>query len=214
MNGILYAVGGYDGTHYLATVEAYNPVTNSWTTKASMPTPRLAPSVGVVNGILYAMGGDDYTDVFGDYSSHGIVEAYDPVTDSWTTKAPMLTPRTDFSLGVVNGILYAVGGGSSAVDAYDPAINWWTIKASMPTARDGFSVGVVNGILYLVGGQGNISLNVLERPCVRSGQRLWMTPATALTPRSGLAVGVLNGTLYAVGGYNGTALGIVEVYAP
>ena len=110
VNGILYAVGGYDGTHYLATVEAYNPVTNSWTTKASMPTPRLAPSVGVVNGLLYAMGGDDYTDVFGDYSSHGIVEAYDPVTDSWTTKAPMLTPRTDFSLGVVNGILYAVGG--------------------------------------------------------------------------------------------------------
>ena len=57
VNGIVYAVGGWGASNYLATVEAYDPATNTWTTKASMPTPRFGLAVGVVNGILYAVGG-------------------------------------------------------------------------------------------------------------------------------------------------------------
>ena len=65
----------------------------------------------------------------------------------------MPTPRTEFAIGVVNGILYAVGGDSAgSVVAYDPAANSWTTKAPMPTPRGALSVGVVNGILYAVGG--------------------------------------------------------------
>src|SRR5437016_12348384 len=40
VNGILYAVGGYNNA-VLATLEAYDPVTNTWTTKAPMPTARV-----------------------------------------------------------------------------------------------------------------------------------------------------------------------------
>src|SRR5207249_945974 len=79
VNGVLYAVGGTDGSGSMATVEAYDPVTNRWTTKAPMPTPRTELGVGVVNGVLYAVGGDYL----------GTVEAFDPVTNSWTTKAAM-----------------------------------------------------------------------------------------------------------------------------
>src|SRR6266576_1225796 len=84
------------------------------------------------------------------------------VTDapgSWTTKASMLTPRSSLSSGVVNGILYAVGGiaASTAIvatnEAYDPATDTWTTKAPMPTARAGLAVGVVNGIVYAIGGE-------------------------------------------------------------
>ncbi|KIH57124.1 kelch repeat protein [Ancylostoma duodenale] len=31
MGGLVYAIGGHDGQRYLNTVEAYDPVTNSWT---------------------------------------------------------------------------------------------------------------------------------------------------------------------------------------
>ena len=129
VNGILYAVGGHsaDNLPALATVEAYDPVANSWTSMAPMPTPRHGLGVAVVNGILYAVGG------YNGYSSSGLpvavgtVEAYDPDANSWTNTGPMLTSRGSFGVGVVNGVLYAVGGRSSnspeltTLEAYDPA---------------------------------------------------------------------------------------------
>ena len=59
-----------------------------WTTRASMPAPRFGLAVGVVNGILYAVGGSG-----GDGGLQGAVLAYDPATNSWTTKAAVPTPR-------------------------------------------------------------------------------------------------------------------------
>ena len=117
-----------------------------------MPTPRLTLGVGVVNGILYAVGV---------YSSSGLVaavEAYDPATDTWTTKSPMPTPRNGLGVGVVDGILYAVGGGGNSgvvatLEAYDPVADTWTTETCMPTARVGVGAGVVNGVLYAVGGE-------------------------------------------------------------
>ena len=40
----------------------------------------------------------------------GTVEAYDPTTLTWTAKAPMPTPRTLLAAGVIDGLIYAVGG--------------------------------------------------------------------------------------------------------
>jgi hypothetical protein len=57
VNGILYAVGGNNATGVLATVEAYDPTTNTWTTMAPMPTARAALGGDVVGGLLYAVGG-------------------------------------------------------------------------------------------------------------------------------------------------------------
>jgi N-acetylneuraminic acid mutarotase len=108
VNGILYAVGGYDGTNILRTVEAYDPSTNTWTTKAPMPTGLEELAVGVVNGILYAVGGISSNG--GVSYMLGTLEAYDPSTNTWTTKASMPTSRSDVGVGVVSGILYAVGG--------------------------------------------------------------------------------------------------------
>jgi N-acetylneuraminic acid mutarotase len=58
VNGVLYAVGGDSSSAgsstYLNTVEAYDPVTNTWAAKALMPTARADLGVGVVNNILYA----------------------------------------------------------------------------------------------------------------------------------------------------------------
>jgi N-acetylneuraminic acid mutarotase len=171
VNGILYAVGGDRGRgdvadRYLTLVEAYNPVTNSWTTKAPMPTGRWGVAVGVLKGTLYAVGGVGRP-LPGSMKSVVLstVEAYDPITNSWATKAPMPTPRSALAVGVVNGILYALGGSRSpygmigvdflnTVEAYDPSKNAWTTTASIPVMRDSFAAGVITKTLYLLGTAG------------------------------------------------------------
>ncbi|MEW5818252.1 MAG: kelch repeat-containing protein, partial [Spirochaetota bacterium] len=40
VNNKIYAIGGWNGSSYLTAVEEYNPTTNQWGTKASMPTGR------------------------------------------------------------------------------------------------------------------------------------------------------------------------------
>lgn len=169
VNGILYAVGGVYGNSAMADVWAYDPVTNMWTSKAAMPTARYGHAVGVVNGILYAVGGCSGSGFCG-VGPLTTVEAYDPATNTWTTKASMPTARDGLAGGVVNGILYAVGGYSegfdlATVEAYDPTTNTWTTKASMPTARQKLAVDVVNGVLYAVGGH-----HVSELPTVEAYQ--------------------------------------------
>src|SRR2546422_35471 len=90
----------------------------------------------------------------------------------WTVKTPMPTARFELAVGVVNGILYAVGGSCcdpgenanilSTVESYDPSTNMWTARAPIPTPRVGLAVGVVNEILYAVGvlsnGRGPLSM--------------------------------------------------------
>jgi N-acetylneuraminic acid mutarotase len=146
----------------LATVEAYDPATNTWTTKASMPTARTGLGVAAINGVLYAVGGDVGC-CYQPSNMVATVEAYDPATNTWTTKASMPTARAELGVGVVNGILYAVDGAYNpgiygvtyvvaTVEAYDPATNTWTTKASDPTARYGPGVDAINGRLYAAGG--------------------------------------------------------------
>jgi len=229
VNGILYAVGGRVGSGLasvpVATVEAYDPVTNSWTTKASMPTARLDPAVGVVNGILYALGGvgaGGFTDAL------ATVEAYDPATNTWTTKAPMPTARFGLGVATINGKLYAVGGASNApggaqyatLEVYDPATDTWTTKASMSASRHLLGLGAINGKLYAVGGQGSVATGSHFLGSVEAYDPvtdLWTTKAAMPTARAFLGIEVVNGVLYAAGGAGPTSftpLGTVEAYHP
>ena len=52
----IYAVGGYDSTNQLSTVERYDVEINQWDMIAPMNSPRSALSVAVVNGLIYALG--------------------------------------------------------------------------------------------------------------------------------------------------------------
>ena len=156
VDGILYAVGG-GGGQPLTTVESYDPATNAWTTRAPMPTMRNPFfAAGVVNGILYVVGGSCCNPGHGSRLL-GTLEAYNPTKNAWTTKPPMPTPRLKFAAGVVNQVLYAVGGETDdglvgIVEAYDPIANRWTSKAALPSGRFLHAAGAANGILYVTGG--------------------------------------------------------------
>jgi N-acetylneuraminic acid mutarotase len=62
VNGKIYVVGGTSGPSQSpiihVTLEEYDPVTDTWTPKADMPTARRSLAVAVLNGLLYAVGGN------------------------------------------------------------------------------------------------------------------------------------------------------------
>lgn len=129
VNGRIYAIGGWGGWPDLSTVEVYDPATNTWATTvpvtaatlaantagkplAPMPTARDDFGFSVVNGIIYTIGGDTnaFDAVLGIPCCTTVVEAYDPVANTWTTEAPMPTMRDDFDASMVGGVIYAIAG--------------------------------------------------------------------------------------------------------
>ncbi|MBI1925877.1 galactose oxidase, partial [Candidatus Poribacteria bacterium] len=218
VDGKIYAIGGRVWRQVLATIESYDPATDTWTKKADMPTPRGALSASAVNGKIYAIGGFDANS-----TALSTVEEYDPKMNSWTKKADMPTPRWAFSTSVVNGKIYAIGGFDGArvlstVEEYDPKMNSWTKKASMPTART-TSTSVVNGKIYAIGDfNGTFIISTVEEYDPRANT--WTRKANLPTWRNGLCTSAVNGTIYAIGGVGpiaggGTgAISVVEAYDP
>jgi N-acetylneuraminic acid mutarotase len=223
VNGILYVAGGdNNGTH--ATVVAYDPATDTWTTRAPMPTARAYATAGVAGGILYVVGGSGSGES-GIRPPLATVEAYNPTTNTWSTKAPMPTARYGPTAGLANGILYVAGGFGlnnylATLEAYDPITNTWQTKAPMPTARASAAAGVVSGIFYVAGGGGCTDIG-----CGHEMDRLeaydpsvnaWTTKASMPAARHSPAAGVFNGILYVAGGWNSVNfhLATLEAYQP
>src|SRR6267142_411519 len=62
----------------------------SWSEKAPMPSPVVFAVGDVINGIFYVAGGDTGPNGVPNQATHtNIVQAYDPVSNSWTTQPPL-----------------------------------------------------------------------------------------------------------------------------
>lgn len=149
------------------------PNENTWTKKASMHEPRGGLGVAVVNGKLYAIGGSNQSGLYPANIQGGFVgtnEEYNPVTDTWTYRSPMPTPRSDFAIAVYNNKIYCMGGtvGTEKVDiifsrfvtsvvneVYDPATDTWETKAALPNAGMFMQAIVVDNKIYVIDGRFN-----------------------------------------------------------
>jgi hypothetical protein len=88
--------------------EVYDLATDTWSTRASMPTARSGVGLAALDGKVYVIGGEGWIDELGGVSR--AVEAYDPKRNSWAEEAQMPTPRRGFAKGVIDGKLYACLG--------------------------------------------------------------------------------------------------------
>ncbi len=147
----------------VGTVEEYDPATNTWRARASMPTPRNHATAGAVNGKAYVIGGRvGAAFISGGSSNIGVIEAYDPVTDSWSQGlARMPTARSAGAGGAYGGRVYVTGGEFQdyrmmatlkAFESYDPATNTWQTLPSLPVSRHGLAAAVIGNRLHMVSG--------------------------------------------------------------
>lgn len=214
VNGKIYAIGGQiagdTATNATNVVEEYDPVTNVWTTKTPMPTARKEATVVALDGLIYVIGG---TKGYGaDNVMYDIVEVYDPVTDTWTTRAPLPETSNSHYAVILNGDIFVIDGWRQHMYAYDPSADEWTRKADMQTYRSDFTVAGVNGKLYAIGGsQYTTNLKLVEE--YNSITDEWTEKAEMPTDRDNLASAVVGDNIYAIGGEVGiTELSTVEVY--
>ena len=94
----------------VGTVEEYDPATNTWRSRAPMPTGRNHFLASVVDGIVYAVNGRLGTPFVTMSDVTDLVEAYDPATDSWTYKGRSPTKRGDVAGDAYGGKIYVTGG--------------------------------------------------------------------------------------------------------
>jgi hypothetical protein len=171
----LFAIGGSTGTTPcsgtpLATVERYDIETNTWTTVASLPSPRSDLAAVAHGGKIFVFGG-----CRGSLSAvTGEVDVYDVSSDTWSTApADLPTPRSSFyGAGRKGGTVYVIGGQSGGIqlatnEAYNIAADSWSTAEPMPSPRAEMGVASHGGQIYTVGGglQGVSSpLNLAFKP--------------------------------------------------
>ena len=149
VNGKIYVTGGHvpnssslTGFSTLSLNEVYDPETDSWSTKAEMPTAEVGIRSAVVDSKIYVI--------------ESITQIYDAVTDTWSFGTPL--PHisiSDLRTVATTGVnapkrIYGFGGGETQV--YDPKTDSWTFGANMITKSVGFGVAVVNDVFYIIGG--------------------------------------------------------------
>jgi len=137
----------------------------------------------------------------------GVISTTRAGEETWTRKTDMPTARFGLSTSVVDGKIYAIGGGKtpygaylSIVEEYDPTMDTWTRKADMPTARSGHAAGVVNGKIYVIGGSPRAEASIASVQEYDPTTDTWMDKADMPTRRTFLCASTVNGKIYAVGG--------------
>ena len=180
-NGKIYVMGGFvlpqSGPPAWVPIDnawEYDPVNDSWKALAPLPTKRGSPVAEAVGGKIYVIGGASMHPGSKETAVHprrphrslGTNEVYDPVTNTWATRADMPTARNHAAVGVVRDKIYVIGGRVGAafmttpasatdlVEEYDPAADQWgPLKVSMPTPRSAMAWGTYKGKIYVAGGE-------------------------------------------------------------
>jgi N-acetylneuraminic acid mutarotase len=122
--------GGFSGG-MVDTNERYDPATDNWTFRASMPTPRDCFAIAAYQGKIYCIGGRTAISSSHKQTFTAVNEVYDPANDTWKTKTPIQAADWPLQANVVNDKIYVMGG-TGATYAYDPATDTWSVKARAP----------------------------------------------------------------------------------
>ncbi len=223
VNGKIYALMR-DGT-----LEEYDPYALTWTPKEPIPTPRGSPGMVVCQNKIYVIGGTSgINPTTGIPILSAVNEVYNPATNTWETRKPIPTKRSQLVPAVVGGKIYLIGGlndtdtgtASDFNEVYDPATDTWTTRKPMPTAVFSYASAVVEDKIYFISGtipgKGNANLTQIYDPATDTWS-LGKPPLTSITDAAaGATTGLFAPTrIYVVGGRTAaTGLNLNQVYDP
>jgi N-acetylneuraminic acid mutarotase len=209
----------------IGPTEVYDPATDTWETKTSIPTLRENLCANVVNNKIYLIGGNDFDGPSWPRLSNKN-EVYDPETDIWATKAP-IPNYSNFDVSglasaVIDDKIYLTSGIRHQFrdldptepfnKCYDPETDTWQSRTIMPILVGGSVAASTSGEFAPK------RIHILSRNTHQiydPETDTWTNGTPMLTSRYSLGVAVVNDELYAIGGYNGgTDLAVNEKYTP
>ena len=223
-------VGGIDQTKP-STINCYNPLTREAFFIATFPeTPDKAryycvedPAVIVTednniyaaggNYIYHANYGESLSDVdsvsFDDFEDEESVRkdvyTYDNDHNRWVPRAPMLFPKSNFTLASVDHKLYSFGGltlnqhPTEIVESYDVDKNQWNYVGMMPTTLVDLTSVVLRGEIYLLGGRTGVGAhNTVMKFDPKKNE--WTSLAGMPTPRFNFGAAIVDGEIFVAGG--------------
>ena len=158
VDGKIYVIGGhpYGGESHEVTIDdnsEYDPATDRWASKSSMPGPLAWFGTAVYQNEIYVIGGAWF--LMGTEVSD--VRVYNPATDTWTSRASMPTARATAQANIVDGKIYVIGGEKNGEvinvnEVYDPVTDTWATRTPIPTPVSGYASAVVDGKIYVISG--------------------------------------------------------------
>ena len=203
----IYCIGGYtsNGTATGAN-EVYDPATDTWETKTAMPTVRIGLEANAANGKIYLIGGyvpAQYTTYNFSISFLTLNEVYDPVTDTWATKASIPTASSGYSSIVVDNKIYVIDSNLNQI--YNPENDTWSQGASSPSrigyGKAGATIGVnAPKLIYVLGQDYSFSEPPYVNCVYDPANNTWTTGVAVPTKRNGFGVAVINDAVYVIEG--------------
>ncbi|MCW4010388.1 MAG: hypothetical protein NWF05_07185 [Candidatus Bathyarchaeota archaeon] len=141
----------------------YNPQTDSWTQKTTMPTPRIDYAIAAIDNKVYVISGQKYwfipaTTIVNSEPST-VNEVYDAKADTWETKQALPKARRNIDANVANGKIYLISG--EATEVYDPTTDSWTNKTKIPYWPAGYVSSAINDKIYIIA-EGGRSVHIYD----------------------------------------------------
>jgi pimeloyl-ACP methyl ester carboxylesterase/N-acetylneuraminic acid mutarotase len=205
----LFVFGGVrDDGGAMADANVLDARSRTWMRVPALPTPRNRLAAAAIGSRIFVVGGMTINDA-GRESNTAAVEVLDTHTMTWTTAAPMPTPRHGHAvvrvgtdLWVIGG--YGDGGPTGVVEIYDPASDTWRAGPSLEAERGFHGAAVVDGAVYVFGGRAGTALPTE----ILGAERLDPTPRQIAEPGPGpmlegvgrFAAVVIDGAIIAIGG--------------
>ncbi|MCF8068362.1 MAG: hypothetical protein K9L30_07235 [Desulfobacterales bacterium] len=206
------------------TVSAHSDITVFNTSVPPMIDRRIDHEAVIISdGKIYAMGGrqtEMMEGLYGEVPGQRIdvldsLECYDPKTNAWEYKTPMLSKRMLFAAAIgPDDKIYVFGGSEGytadpetptldTTEVYDPKTDSWSTRTPMPEPKDTHAAVLgADGKIYILGGtkggdtppQNDVFIYDPVKDTWKKGPKMKL-------PRSTLAaVATPDGKIYAIGG--------------
>src|SRR4051812_35963946 len=131
---------------------------------------------------------------------------------SWSGLTSLPSARRNPATATASGLLYAVGGASSAgtalktLQVYNPSSNSWSTRAAVPAARGAGSGAIhINGTIYLPGGQDAAGVITRTLYAYKISTNTWSLKANLPVFSGCGGSAVISGKLYVYSGCTRTA---------
>jgi len=225
----IYAIGGYgpsDGGLWNMRSEVIrikDPEKGEWQAASALPTPQAEAMCVAHNGLIHMIGGRkviaEKNQKWQDHVDTNAHWVFDPLTQSWSKRAPLPTARNSGAVAELNGTIYVLSGRTVAAgntpvcEVYDPDEDRWRtiaplpvpIRQPAPQGQGGLAAAARGGKVYCFGGEwfseksGVYADSWEYDPSADS----WRAVAAMPRPRHGLGAVNLPDGIYTIGGATG-----------